>query len=90
MLIFTYLEQLEDLARLRTSRAEARPVVEPLAKPEDAENGDAAHCGTALHRFIVDNNDDNHDDNNDDNNDNNDDNNYDDNDDNDDNNEDNS
>ena len=30
MLIFTYLEQLEDLARLRTSRAEARPVVEPL------------------------------------------------------------
>ena len=25
--LFTYLEQLEDLARLRTSRAEARPVV---------------------------------------------------------------
>ena len=36
-------------------------------KPEDSENEDATHCGTALHRpnddNIEDNNDDNHDDN---------------------------
>ena len=27
--------------------------MEPLAKPEDAENGDAIHCGTALLRPVV-------------------------------------
>jgi len=42
--------------------------VEPLAKPDDSENRDAAHCGTALHRSIVENNDGNHEDNNYDNN----------------------
>ena len=47
--LFTYLEQLEDLVRLRTPGAEARPVVEP----EDSENRDATHCGTALNRPVV-------------------------------------
>ena len=51
--LFTYLEQLEDLVRLRTPGAEARPVVEPLAEPEDSENRDATHCGTALNRPVV-------------------------------------
>ena len=41
--------------------------MEPLVKPEDSENRDVTHCGTALHRpnddNIEDNNDDNHDDN---------------------------
>ena len=56
----TYLEQLEDLVRLSTPGAEARPVVEPIVEPEDSVNGDATHLGTALHRSILDhNNDDN-------------------------------
>ena len=61
----TYLEQLEDLVRLRTPGVEARPVVDPIVEPEDSVNGDATHWGTALHRSILDhNNDDNNDDNN--------------------------
>jgi len=27
--------------------------VKPLVEPEDSENGDGTHCGTALHRSIV-------------------------------------
>ena len=56
--------------------------MEPLEEPEDSEKVDATHCGTALHRSIVDNNEDNNYDNNDDNNDANDDNNKDNNEDN--------
>ena len=52
---FIYLEHLEDLVRLRTPGAKTQACcgVEPPAEPEDSENGDAAHCGTALHRPFV-------------------------------------
>jgi len=50
--LFAYLEQLEDLVRLRFLGAEARPAVEPIAEPEDSDNRDATHCGTALHRSM--------------------------------------
>ena len=63
----TYLEQLEDLVRLRTPGAEARPVVEPIVEPEDSVKEDATHLGTDLHRSILDyNNDDNNNNNNED------------------------
>jgi len=48
--LFTYLERPE--IRLKTLGAEARPVVEPLAEPEDSENGDATYFGTALRRSL--------------------------------------
>ena len=47
--LFAYLEQLEDLVRLRFLGAEARPAVEPIAEPD---NRGATHCGTALHRSM--------------------------------------
>ena len=43
---------LEDLVRLRFLGAEARPAVEPIAEPEDSDNRDASHYGTALHRSM--------------------------------------
>ena len=63
----TCLEQLEDLVRLRTPGAEARPVLESIGEPEDSVNRDATHWETVLHRsFVDDNNDDKNDDNNED------------------------
>ena len=38
--------------------------MEPLAETENSKNRDAAHCGTAFYRSIIDKNDDNNDENN--------------------------